>query len=276
MEISSADWDALQTLARRVGLAAERVGLLRRRVEDLASRPGSPYVLVVGRPDAGIELLLARWLAPEVAEELQKVGDRPLVIGATPSEVRPRLGVWPTWKWSKYGPGHLIALRTAGKPAADTLAQLLSLGYVDQVVLVTRLGQPLHMQERETSQVLAALAATVRVLVVGLPGEEPTASELTEVSAFAANPMHLAGFRDGRCLGTGIWFTGGAKRNGTISDVAAFLAVDSADVSAGSKGMIGNALAGLIDDIRQRLDKLPDAVAPIADDECERLIRELA
>jgi hypothetical protein len=71
MEISTADWDALQSLARRVGLSAERVGMLRRRVEDISPRPGAPYVLVVGRPEAGIELVLGRWLAPEAAEELQ-------------------------------------------------------------------------------------------------------------------------------------------------------------------------------------------------------------
>src|ERR1019366_535454 len=148
-EITSADWDALQSLALRVGLFSERVGLLRRRVEASSPRPGSPYKLMVGRPDAGIELLLARWLAPEAAEELIKVGDRPLVIGATPAEVRPRLGAWPSWKSTKVGPGHLIALRTTGKPAADTLAQLSSLGYMDQIVLVTRLGQPMHMYERD-------------------------------------------------------------------------------------------------------------------------------
>ncbi len=142
-------------------------------------------------------------------------------------------------------------------------------------MLVTRLGQPLHMQEREIAQGLASLAATVRVLVVGLPGEEPTEGELVEVSAFAASQMRQAGFRHGRCLGTGIWFTGGAKRNGTIADVEAFLAVDSADVAAGRSGMIGNALASLIEDIRQRAENLPDAVAPVADDECDRLIREL-
>jgi len=275
MEILPADWDALQALAGRVGLSAERVGMLRRRVENATPRPGSPYTLIVGRPDAGIELLLGRWLAPEAADELQKVSNRPLVIGPNPGEVRPRLGIWANWKTTAFGPGHLIALRTAGKPAADTLAQLLSLGHVDEAVLVTRLGQPLHMHERELAQALAGLAATVRVLVVGLPGEEPTDNELAEVSAFAASQMRQAGFREGRCLGAGVWFTGGPKRNGCIAEVGPFLAVNPDEVAVGRSGMIRNAIATLIADIRPKAEAMPVVVSSVAEDECDRLIREL-
>jgi hypothetical protein len=275
MEILPADWDALQALAGRVGLSAERVSMLRRRVEDATPRPGSPYVLIVGRPDAGIELLLARWLAPEAADELQKTGGRPLVIGPNPGEVRPRLGIWPTWKTSRSGPGHLIALRAAGKPAADTLAQLLSLGHVDEVVLVTRLGQPLHMSERELAQAMAGLAATVRVLVVGLPGEEPTDNELAEVSAFAVSQMRQGGFREGRCLGAGVWFTGGPKRNGSIAEVGPFLAIHPGEVAAGRSGMIRYAVAAAIADIRQKAEAMPVVFSSVAEEECDRLIREL-
>jgi len=274
-EIMASDWDALQGLARRVGLPDERVSLLRRRSDNCGTRPGNPYVLLAGRPDAGIELLLARWLSPEATDELQKVGGRPLVIGATPNEVRPRIGTWPGWKWPKFGPGHLLVLRTAGRPTADTLAQLLSLGYLDQVVVVTRLGQPLHMQERELAQALASVSATVRVLIVGLPGEEPTEGELAEVTAFAVSQMRQAGFRAGRCLGAAVWYTGGEKRSGTIADVGQFTAVDPTAVADGRNGMIRNALRSLIQDIGQKAEQLPTAAVPVPDSECDRLIREL-
>ncbi|MBI1830468.1 MAG: hypothetical protein HYR84_03345 [Planctomycetes bacterium] len=275
MDISPADWDGLQALAGRVGLSTERVGILRRRVEDTGPRPGGPFTLIVGRPDAGIELLLARWLAPEAVDELRKVGDRPLVIGANPGEVKPRLGVWPGWQSSKMTAGHLIVVRTAGKPSADVIAQIQSLGYVDQVVIVTRLGQPLHMNEREIVQALAGLAATVRVLLVGIPGEEPTENELTEVTAFASNQMRQCGYREGRCLGAGVWFTGGEARPGCLPDVSAFLMVDPTQVAAGRTGMIRNAVVAVLAEIREKADKAPVAYATIADDECDRLVKEL-
>jgi hypothetical protein len=58
-EISASDWNALEGLSHRLGLPVERPGLLRRRLESSLVRPGSPYILLAGRPDAGIELLLA-------------------------------------------------------------------------------------------------------------------------------------------------------------------------------------------------------------------------
>jgi hypothetical protein len=275
-EIAPGDWDTLQSLTGRLGLPAERVGVLRRRLEGTQVRPGSPYTLLAGRPDAGIELLLARWLAPEAAEELLKAGGRPLVIGPTTAEVRPRLGAWPGWKTARVKPGHLLALRAASKPAADTLAQLASLGYVEQLVLVTRLGQALHQEECALAAALAGTAATVRVLIVGLPGEEPTDADLAEVSAYAVTRMRQAGFTGGRCLGAGVWFTGGGPRPGTVADLTSFLAVNDREVAAGRAGMGREAVAGLLADLRRQAEALPPAPqAAVPDEERERLGREL-
>lgn len=274
MEISQADWESLQNLASRVGGPTEKVSLLRRRMEAPPSRPGSPYTLVAGLQDSGIELFLARWLGPEVAEELKRTGERPMVIGPRTGEVQPRLGTWPTFKVTSIETGHLIALRTIARPTADILAQLASLGLIDQAVLVTRLGQPLQMREREVASSLAPFAATVRVLVVGLPGEEATENELAEVSAYAVKQMRQAGFRGGRCVGAGVWFTEGKEAPGAISDLRSFLSVDQASVAFGRHGMNATALAAVIDEIRQKADLLPAAPAPVAEDECDRLIRE--
>jgi hypothetical protein len=269
------EWDALQALAGRVGLPAERVGLVRRRCEVVGDRPGSPYVLLAGRPDAGLELLLARWLAPEVAEQLLQIGDRPLVIGAAPGQVRPRLGAWPGHVWRGWGPGHLLAMRPAPAPPADVLAQLGSLGYLDQVVLVTRLSQPLHQQERSLARSLAALAATARVLIVAVPGEEPSEKDLAEVTAYAVTQMRQAGF-NGRCLGAGVWFTGGSHRPGTVADVESFLTLKPDEVGAGRRGMTQRVMAEFLGEVRHVAERCPTPTqASVPDDECDRLAREL-
>jgi hypothetical protein len=277
MEIASADWDALEQLASRVSFPVERVGSLRRRLEDSTLRPGSPYSLLVGRPDAGIELLLARWISPDAAEELQKVGDRPLVIGPNPGEVRPKLGAWPSWRWKRFENGHLLALRSSGKVPADIVAQLASLGYLDQMVLVGRLNQAMHQHECDIAQSLATTAATGRVLLVALPGEEPTEGELAEVAALCVTRMRQAGFREGRCIGAGTWFTGGEHRPGTIADVGQFVRVDTAECSAGRGGMGREAVALLVHDLQQQAEKAGAIVpAAVSEDEADRLTRELA
>ncbi len=274
-DVSTQDWDALGRLAAQVGLPAERVSQLRKRLDGPGDRPGGPLVLLAGRPGAGIELVLGRWLASEAAEALAQAGSSPLVIGATPGDVQPRVGRWPTWRAPRYGPGHLVALCSAGRPGADVLAQLASLGYVDQLVLVSRLGQPIHQHERALAASLAGLAATARVLLVALPGEEPTSADLAEVVAFAATALRQEGFASGRCLGAGVWFTGGAARPGTITDPGAFLAVDAAAVAAGRAGMSRQALTGLVADLSQRAEQAPPAQAALPPDEQDRLVNEL-
>jgi hypothetical protein len=273
--ISTQDWDALGRLAAQVALPAERVSQLRKRLEGPGDRPGGPHVLLAGRPDAGIELVLGRWLATEAAAALAHAGASPLVIGATPGDVQPRVGRWPTWRAPRYGPGHLVALSSGGRPGADVLAQLASLGYMDQLVLVSRLAQPIHQHERALVSSLAGLAATARVLLVALPGEEPTSADLAEVVAHAAAALRQEGFGHGRCRGVGVWFTGGQARPGTITDLGAFLAVDTAAVAAGRAGMSRQALTGLVADLRQRAEQAPAAQPALPPDEQDRLVNEL-
>jgi hypothetical protein len=276
--VAAEDWAALHDLAGRVGFPSERVSLLRSRFEhETASRPGSPYTLLAGRPDAGIELLLARWIAPEAAEELKSASGVPLVLGKKPGEVRPRLGIWPGYKASKIESGHFIALRANGKPDASTVAQLATLGFMEQAVLVVRLSQPLHVRERELIESLAGLAATVRVVVVGLPGEEPTETDLAEVPAYAVSQMRQAGFDGGRCLGAGVWFTGGGTRPGLIADLGKFLTVSETEVKVGRKAMLRRAVSDLLADLRQYAERSPRPTqAAVTQEESDRLTGELA
>jgi hypothetical protein len=276
-EMTAEDWHDVQHLAERIQYPPERITLLRRRLEANTPRHGAPLVLLAGRPKSGLELLLSRRLAPQIAAEVEKT-TRPLVVGRTPDVVRPAIGSWATCKASRPGTGHFIVLRSAGEPPADTLAQIASLGYVDHAVLVTRLGQPLHIHERALAQSLAALVATVRVVVVGLPGEEATAAELAEVSAYAASQMRQAGFDDGRFLGAGIWFTDDQPHAGAITNVEDFLSIGATEASVGHSGMTQHALSALFADMRRHAAAAPTpavTAAALPEDEQNRLVQEL-
>jgi hypothetical protein len=275
MELSPPDWTTLATLAKQVGLPSEQVDLLRRRIENASARRGSPFTLLAGNPKAGIELLLSRWISPEVADRLEI--NRPLVIGPEEQAVRPKFGLWSGVKSQEIVQGHLIALPTASRPQKDTLMQLASLSFIDQLVLITRLSQPFTESERELAAALNAVSATVRVLIVAVPGEEPTERDLAEVSAFAVNYMRQAGFGDGRCLGAGVWFTKGDPRDNTISDLGNFLRIDATKVIFGRDQIFRNALATLFAEIEN--NSTNTSVAPgvaIIPAERERLVREFS
>lgn len=275
-EFAPTDWDALTALALRLGLPDERVAALRRRLDPSYPRPGVPYTLVAGRPDAGIELLLGRWLGPEVADALLAAGGKPLVVGPTPGEVRPKLGAWPGYAKPAAGSGHLVVVRSAGKPAADVLAQLGSVGYFDKLVLVTRLAQPFHASERELAQSLSGLAAAAQVLVVAVPGEEPSADDLAEVCALGVAQTGQAGFDAGRSLGAAVWFTGKERPPGTLEDVGSYVGATGADTAAAHAGMTRRAVRGLLADLRQRAEAAPaPSAAAVPEDEQDRLTREL-
>jgi hypothetical protein len=277
-QLSSAEWKRLETLAAKIGASPEQVGAVRRRMEPNHSRPGSPYTLLTGRPDGGLELLLARWAGLEATQALKRAGEKPLILGSEPEQVRPALGVWPTLAWKTFHPGHLIALRSCGKPAADLLAQLGSLGYFEQLVLVTRLGKPLDQVEREMARSLSPLSVTARVLVVALAGEEPTDDDLAEIAAYGAAQMRQIGLHSGRYLGTGVWFaTNQPDRPGIVSDVGSFLEVDSTAVAAQRAGMLQQGVAVLLDDLSSRCQKNAEPPqVPVPSEEADRLTRELA
>lgn len=275
MEISIQDWEAIQSVADRIGFPSERISALRRRLESPPARPGAPYTLLIGRPEAGLHLLLSRWLDAD-AELLREIGERPVVLGKTPTDVSPKLGAWGTRKSSRIPAGHLIALQAPGKPSAAVLAQLASLGSLDQALIVTRLSQPLSLKERETGQALTALSATVRVLVIALPGEETSETEAAEVASYARSQMRQAGFGGGRCLGSALWFTDGKARPGAITDPGKLLSADPAEVLRGRSQMEEQALAHLLGDLRAQAEKAkvaPAITIPLEDQ--DRLVSEL-
>ena len=222
-EINATDWQALEEFADRIGFPAARVTRHSRRWGDGQARPGSPYTLLVGRPEAGIESLVGRWFSPQAAEALKLAGGRPLVIGPEPDAVAAGLGGCPTWRSSGPLSGHLLALRTPRAPGDDLTSQLVALGLIDQLVLVTALFQAMHHDELAIVGSLASLAATARVLLVWRPGEEPTEADLAEVPAAASWEMRKQGFEADRFLGAGVWYAGTSPPAGaTVSDPSAF------------------------------------------------------
>ncbi|HEY1068730.1 MAG TPA: hypothetical protein VGE52_21585, partial [Pirellulales bacterium] len=88
-DVTADDWDALRTLAEQVGCPADRVGALRKRLTATETRKGSPYVLLVGRPEGRLDLFLARCFTPEAAEAVSKAAGRPVSIGPAPGDVQP-------------------------------------------------------------------------------------------------------------------------------------------------------------------------------------------
>ncbi len=256
-QLSPAEWKRLEALATQVGVSPEQVGMVRRRMETNRAHPGHPYTMLIGRPDGGLEVLLAGWIGSEAIQALKQAGEKPLILGREPEQVRPTLSNWPALTWKPCEPGHLIAWRSPGKPGADLLAQLGSLGYVDQLVLVTRLGKPLDQVEREMARSLSPLAVTARVLVVGLAGEEPTADDLAEISAYAAAQMRQAGFLGGRDLGAGVWFAvHPLDRPGLVSDVGRSLEVDATAVVSHRTGMFQQGISHLLADLSSRCEQV--------------------
>jgi hypothetical protein len=275
------NWDGMERVVAKVGLPPDRLSRVRHRIENAdAARPGSPYTLLVAGPGvsgpSALELLLARWASPEAATQLSKKAEEALVLGARPAEVRPRLGIWARCEWPTYGRGHLIALHSPAKPAVDLLARLKSLGYVDQFVLVSRLGMPVNETEREIAHAMTSVAVTARVLLVGLPGQPLTAAELAEVSEFAVTKMYQAGFRNGRCRGAGVWFAGpAAGPPGIVHDVDQFLAMDEADVTSVRNLVFRCDLADLLGEALKRAEGVPQSSPPVDAKERDRLIGEL-
>jgi hypothetical protein len=275
MELSPTDWTTLATLTAQVGLPPERVEMLRRRIENASARRGSPFTLLAGNPNSGIELLLSRWISPEVADRLEV--NRPLVIGPQEQTVRPKFGSWAGVESAELVQGHLIALQAASRPPKDTLMQLASLSFIDQLVLVTRLAQPFTQSERNLAAALNSVSATVRVLIVGVPGEEPTERDLAEVAAYAGSYMRQAGFGNGRCLGGGVWFTKGDRPENTISDVGSFLRIDQIKVISGRDQIFRHALVNLFAQIESKSGST--TITPhvaITPGERERIVREFS
>lgn len=274
--ITPTDWTAITALANRVGLPVEKTTSLQRRLSTPPHTAG-PIRLILGRKDCGIELLLGRWLDPDLVDAMKSHPGRPVVIGMQPDRVQPALVTWPAVANAKIQPGHIITLRIEDRLRPDVLAQLGTLGLIEQLILVVSLNQPLHVSEREFAKLLASYAVTVKVLVVGVPGHEASSDEFAEVSAVAVSAMAQAGFDAGRCLAAETWFANGKPPDGTLPNVGDYILHLGALTASHRESLIKTAIANLFTEIKELAEKTPGtSVPPIPADEQDRLTSELA
>jgi len=275
MNISSSEWTQLGDLAGRIGYPSEKVTAVRSRLE--AAPSPTPHSLVVGRPSTGIELFIGHWLGNGAADTLRATAGTPLVIGRRPDELHLPLGSPARWKTGAVERGHVVALATPVPPGAGTLAQMGALGLADVAVMVTRLGQPLPLTEREILRSIVPLAATVRVVVVGFAGEAPNEADLADVSVLAFAQMRQAGARLGQILGTVVWIPGEKPRQGFLAHPSAALHVDPAQLAAGREDAAREALQALVRDMSEyAAANAPPHAPPIDDEEAARLVHDLA
>jgi len=162
-------------------------------------------------------------------------------------------------------------------PPADVMAGLGGLGMIDQVVLVSRLLQAMHEREREILTALAPLAATARVVLIWRPGEEPTETDIVEVTAATERQIRGRGFDGARDRGVSILFAVEQPgRPGAIADPSTLLQVDTAAVSAGTSGMASAAVSDLLNTIYRKAGEAASATpSGIPPEEHARLTREL-
>lgn len=246
--VTARDWSRLQSLAERIGQPPERIVSVRRRadlVSDGRERTGAPFVLLTGRESGGLEMVLNRFISKEAVKALSKSGNQPVVIGREPELVQPTIGKWETLKIRRWPAeaGHLIVLRTEKRPSASLISQLSSLGYIDQMVLVTRLSMPLHADERTIIESLTSIVSSARIAIVGIKGDELTDDELSELPVYAASIVANNGFQN-RYGGSAVWYATGASPRLAVDDeeMLTFLRPDIAEVQQSAPHMISHGL----------------------------------
>jgi hypothetical protein len=269
-EPTTADWDRLRALCRRAELSPERVDRLEK---SWSTAPvGAAVTILAGSPET-LSLILARWLGPNAAKALSAVNGAALVIGPKPETVQPPLGRWPGFVHRELGQRHIVAVPSAGPLTASLRSAVGSLAPADQVLLVSRLSQPLSCEERQLAASLSPLAATARVVFVALPSEEGTEAERAELAAYGLAQLEAHGFR-GRCLGAGVWYTEGPRPVDTVATLDDWLAARPADVAAGRTAAGRAALAALLAEIEKAPDRKPETA--LTAEEADELGRKFA
>ncbi|WP_395738317.1 hypothetical protein [Prosthecobacter sp.] len=202
------DWNQLRSIA---DLAKTREGI----VEEL-SRQGVKEVtreqtLMVGDVEGGLGMLIEHWLGEKALQALKQAGQGPLVIAAEALKKGTMPDDWPTFVSNKLPAKHrLIVTGKAGPIAPKLESKIMALGWIPQVVAVSRFGQLLPQQEQLTLRSAAKLAGAGRVLAVVLPGETASADDLAKILQRAKSQMESQGFGTERWAGAHAWLMDGS------------------------------------------------------------------
>ena len=261
--IRAVDWNRIRALCARAGISPERVDRLEK---NYSGAPITGVTLLAGTSKT-LALFLARWLGSNAAAALSAAGGAPLVIGQNPDAIQPAVGIWPGLVSYELEQRHIVAIESSGAIAATLRSAIASLGTVDQAAIISRLGQPLPADERQLIKSMATIAATARVVFMGMPSEEGTPDERTELAAYGIAQLEAHGFQ-GRCLGAGVWYADGVRPADTIQNVVEWLAVRADDVVAGRVAAGEAELSALLAEAEVSPDRPSDAELSIeeADD----------
>jgi hypothetical protein len=271
IEPTTADWDRVRALCSRAGLLPKSVD----RLEKCWSRAtsfGADITLLAGSRET-LALLLARWLGPDVGAALAGNKGSALAIGPKPEAVQPPVGRWPYLVRPELGQRHVMVVPSTGAVNLSLRSELEGLGVTDQLLLVTRLSQPLSSEECHLAESLAQLSATARAVFLALPSEEGTPAERAELAAYGVAQLEANGFR-GRCLGAAVWYTEGTRPADTIQRLDDWLTGRPDDIAEGRLQAVRASLVALIDEIEKAPDRLPDTKLSVED--ADERIRQFA
>ena len=205
---SPIDWNQLRSLA---DFAKCREGIVEELCRQGVKAVDRSLTLVVGDVEGGLGMLVEHWLGEKAFQALQQSGPNPLIITTEAL----KKGVAPDDDWRTFASNRLSSkqrLIVIGKPgpiAPKLESKLMALGWITQVVAVSRFGQLLPQQEQLALRSASKLAGAGRVLAVVLPGESATADDLAKILQRAKNQMESQGFASGRWAGAHAWFIEG-------------------------------------------------------------------
>ena len=209
---SPIDWNQLRSLA---DLAKCREGIVEELCRQGVKEVDRSLTLVIGDVEGGLGMLVERWLGEKALQALQQSGPNPLIITAEAL----KKGAGPGDEWGTFvsnklsGKQRLIVIGKPGPIAPKLESKLMALGWMAQVVAVSRFGQLLPQQEQLALRSASKLAGAGRVLAVVLPGESATADDLAKILQRARSQMMSQGFAGGRWAGAHAWFIEGFEEH---------------------------------------------------------------
>lgn len=269
------EWSTLQRLVEQSAYPPERLLALKRQLTTPPAHAEGWLTLLAGQPSV-IDLLIGRWLTPDLLAGMNDAEGQPIILGRRPESIQPGVHGLFRLKAKQPADGHLMVVRSSGAIPPTVRAQLATLGIFDQVVVVTRLGQPLPASECQLMRSLVGYAAAVRVLVVGLPGEEASDADFAELLAYGKARAQSNGYSYRQYVGLSLWYTSSMKTPSTLADPAAVM-TPPADVKEARALAERQVLSSFLDDLCRHIDctapKL--TVVPLNEEEVMRLHREL-
>jgi hypothetical protein len=269
------EWATLQRLVEQSAYPPERLLALKRQLTTPPGHAEGWLTLLAGQPSI-IDLLIGRWLTPDLLAGMNDAEGQPVVLGRRPESIQPGAPGLVRLKAKQPAGGHLIVVRASGAMSPTVRTQLAAMGIFDQVVVVTRLGQPLPASECQLIRSLVGYAAAVRVLVVGLPGEEASDADFADLLAYGKARAQSNGYSYRQYAGLSLWYTSSVKTPSTLADPATIMA-PPAEVKEARTLAARQALSAFLDELCRHIERTapkPTAI-PLSEEEVMRLHREL-